>query len=108
MKSGKMRNRFTIEVNTPVQDDETGEITDGYAESGKLWGTLEESNSRDIQQKSGDTIIVTHTIKCRKNATIRANPKTSRLIMGDRTFVISSVLFDDAKQEMKIEVAEQL
>lgn len=100
--AGKIDNLFTVQLPTDAQSD-TGEITTTYADSGTVWGSLDEPNSKELKTAETLKVLCSHVIRCRLSALIS---NVNRLKLRDRIFTINHYQKDDRQREMVVYVTE--
>lgn len=97
MRAGKLRQRVTIQVNTPVVND-YGEMVDSWATSATVWGSLEAllTGTREAFAQMGDVLQARVSYQCRMRYRT-LSPVTNRLVIGGRTFEVAATMDPDGR-----------
>ena len=104
MDMGKLRHRFTIQNQTSSVDS-YGETLYTYTDNGYVWSGFEQASGSETEQ--GKRIVAQnhYTIRTRYTPLIAA---TTRLLLGDRVFNISSYFdVEERHRELLITAVEQ-
>lgn len=93
MRSGELRQRVTIQVNTPAANS-MGELVDTWSEWAEVWGAVEPNNGRRYFEALQANADVSGVCRIRYRAGILP---TMRLLLGTRVMQIATVIDPDER-----------
>lgn len=88
MRSGRLRDKITIQQKTTNEDPATGQPLDVWADVGTAWARVEDLSGRDFYQAASEQSQVVTPIEMRLRPGVKPQ---MRIVCGDRTFQIESI-----------------
>lgn len=98
MESGKLRHRVAVQTATEAQDAH-GQAIKTWADTAKVWASIEPLRGREYIEARQTTATVTHRIRLRH----RALTVGQRITHAGRVFNVESVL-NPAERDVLLEV----
>src|SRR5918992_2353622 len=102
MRAGTLKDRVTLQQNTPTQDA-GGAPVDSWADVATVWAAIEPLTGREFFDAARVVADVTHRLRIRYRADVT---EKMRAIQGSRTFDISAVLEVGRRRELHLMARE--
>jgi SPP1 family predicted phage head-tail adaptor len=91
MRVGKLRHQVALQTRTETQDDDTGVITQGWADLATVWARVEPLSAREFIASQATQAKVTARVTIRYRDDV---VPTMRLVHRGQTYNIEGVLPD--------------
>lgn len=97
MNIGELRHPLDVEAFTMTQDPNTGEMLEGWATVGMVWGKVNGIQGKEFLASSATQAETTYRITLRYDASLTTK---HRLKDGDTTYEIEALLPDNRRRTL--------
>lgn len=101
---GRLRKRVQLQHLAKNQDG-YGEMIPSYSTYATVWASIEPLQGRELEHAQQISAETSHRVKIRYNSNVVSE---HRVIYGDRTFEIESVINPDERNEMLILMCKEI